>query len=71
MRKMEERLPVDVHFIDSEREVVKGAMILKVNEDNVRLRVDDTIMIINKSEIFKLEMLVPENRLPAADQETN
>lgn len=71
MRKMEERLPVDVHFTDPEREIVKGAMILKVNDDNVRLRVEDTIMIINKSEIFKLEMQVPANRLPAADQETN
>jgi len=68
MRKMEERL-VDVYFVNREREAIKNAMVLKVNVDNVRLRVEDTIMIINKSEIFKLEMPIPKSYLANAEQE--
>lgn len=39
------------------------ARILKVNEDNIRLRIDNKIVILNKGEVLKIEMQIPEKLL--------
>lgn len=61
LRRLKDITPVDIHFIDKERETIVGARILKMNDDNVRARVGDTILILNKSEILKTEMVIPEH----------
>lgn len=63
LRKMKDIVPVDIHFVDKTREPLLGARILKFNDDNVRARVNDTIYIINKSEILMTEMKIPEKLL--------
>ncbi len=55
--------PVDIYFIDKEQEVIREAKILKVTDDNIRIRVADSILIINKSEVLKIEMKIPEKML--------
>ena len=63
MRKIKDIAPVDVHFVDKDREPIRGARILKFNDDNVRIRANDTIYIINKNEILMTEMKIPEKSL--------
>lgn len=63
LRKLEDSEPVTIHFVDKVREPIQNAKILKVNDDNIRARVDDTILILNKSEVFKIEMRIPEKLL--------
>jgi hypothetical protein len=63
LRKVIDIVPVDVHFIDKSRESLKGVRILKVNEDNVRIRIENKILILNKSEVLSIEMPIPEKYL--------
>lgn len=56
-------LPVNIYFIDSKRAILEGVRVLKVNEDNIRLRVENKILILNKSEVSKIEMVLPEEML--------
>lgn len=63
LRKLDDIAPVDIYFIDKEREPIFQVMVLKVNEDNIRIRQADTIVIINKSEVLKIEMKIPESFL--------
>jgi hypothetical protein len=65
LRKYQERVGTDIHFIDSSREPIRDALILKVNEGNIRIRVENKIMILNKDEVFKMEFSIPEEKLPA------
>lgn len=66
MRNMmrRERVDVTVHFVNERRGPLTSAMILKVNEDNIRLRHENSVLIINKNEILKIEIPVPANHLP-------
>lgn len=54
---------VDIYFKDANKEMIKGAVILKYNEDNIRVRLEDKIIILNKNEVFKIEMVISQNRL--------
>lgn len=63
LRKIEEIAPVTIYFIDQIKEPITPARILKVNEDNIRLRVDNKIVILNKNEVLKIEMQIPEKLL--------
>lgn len=64
LRKFNERVGTDIYFIDDSRETIRDALILKVNEDNIRIRVQNKIMILNKSEVFKIEFSIPKEKLP-------
>ncbi|MCK9330995.1 MAG: hypothetical protein M0Q94_14060, partial [Candidatus Cloacimonetes bacterium] len=44
----------DIYFINSEEDPITGCRILKVNDDNVKIRKDNFAMIINKTQIFKI-----------------
>ena len=69
LRRMmkQERVGVDIHFVDRSRKPLKNVIILKVNDDNIRLRHGDTVMIINKDQVLKLEMVVPKKYVPNAN----
>ena len=48
------KLPkVDIHFINS-REPLIGSTLLKINDDNIRLRDGDKVIILNKSQVLKV-----------------
>ena len=61
--KMKDIVPVDLYFIDEIREPLIGIRILKINEDNIRARVGDKIMIINKDTVLRIEHDVPASLL--------
>ncbi len=63
LRKIKDITPVDIYFVDKDREPLIGARVLKFNDDNVRIRVEDTIYIINKNEILMTKMKIPEKSL--------
>lgn len=63
LRKLEDSVPVDIYFTDEEREPIRGAIVLKINDDNIRARTENTILILNKSEVLKIEMKIPEKSL--------
>lgn len=44
----------DIYFIDGKKPI-KDCRVLKVNDDNIRIRKGKFSMIINKSQIFKIE----------------
>jgi MFS family permease len=56
-------VPVDIYFKDSNNETLKGIVIIKYNNDNIKVRLDNKIIIINKSEVLKIEMVIPEENL--------
>jgi hypothetical protein len=51
-----------IYFIGKKKPLT-NVRILKVNEDNVRIRVEDKIIILNKTEVSKIEMVIPEKDL--------
>ena len=57
------RVPVDILFKDSTRTTLKQVIVLKYNKDNIRVRTDEKIIFLNKSEVFSVEMIIPENSL--------
>lgn len=44
----------DIYFVNSEEKPIKECRILKVNDDNVKIRKDNLAMIINKNQILKI-----------------
>jgi len=52
--KKENILIADIYFIDN-RKVVRDCRVIKINEDNMRIRKDGFDEIINKSQIFKIK----------------
>jgi len=52
---------VDV-YVAGQSEPVKQALLLKVNDDNLRLRQDDKIIILNKNKVDKIEMSISQNK---------
>jgi hypothetical protein len=62
-KQVEDTAPVTIYFVDKTRDPVTPARILKVNEDNIRLRVENKIVILNKGEVLKIEMEIPEKLL--------
>jgi hypothetical protein len=64
MRHMDDRVGVDIHFTDQARPPLKGVIVLKVNPDNIRVRDGDTVMILDKNQVFKMEMVIPKKYLP-------
>ena len=63
LRLVNRKSVVDIHFIDVSRGLLKDVMLLKVNEDNIRLRNEDKIIILNKSQVLKIEMKIPKEDL--------
>lgn len=49
---------VDIYFIN-ERPPLHGVLLLKVNVDNIRVRTEDKVMIINKNEVLRIDMPAP------------
>ncbi len=45
----------DIYFANSQTPLT-GATLLKVNDDNIRVRINDKIMILNKSQVEKIEI---------------
>jgi hypothetical protein len=60
LKRVKDRIGVDIHFIDKSREIIRSATILKVNDDNIRVQIDQKVLIINKSEVFKMQMEIPK-----------
>lgn len=50
-------LLANIKFIDSNLPDIKSCRILKVNNDNVRIKTDDGVSVINKSLIFRIDCL--------------
>ncbi|MCK4796368.1 MAG: hypothetical protein KAT05_03245 [Spirochaetes bacterium] len=48
-------LKANIYFINSKNKPIKNCRIIKVNDDNIRIKNGDFIMIINKSQILKIE----------------
>ena len=53
----------DIYFLDKKIKPLLGVSILKINTDNIRLRIDDRIFILNKETVFKIEMKIPDELL--------
>jgi hypothetical protein len=64
MRIMDDRTGVDVYFVDPSLQPMKDVMVLKVNDDNIRIRHDNKIHILNKSQVLRMEQKVPDKYLP-------
>lgn len=45
---------IDIYFIDNTKPI-KSAMLLKFNEDNIRVRFKDSILILNRTQIARIE----------------
>lgn len=54
---------ISIYFTDNKRRTLKDVLLIKVNEDNVRIRANDKIFLVNKSEILKIEIPVDEKFL--------
>jgi hypothetical protein len=63
LRKMENQVPVAVYFVDESRKPLENVLIHKVNNDNIRLRHDDSIVIVNKNQVLKIVMAIPDKDL--------
>lgn len=61
LKPWKDAVPVTIYFIDKEKDPLKKVTILKEKEDSYRIRVDDTIMLLNKNEVSKVEMVIPEH----------
>lgn len=59
----DEIVPVDIYLRNQNNEVLREVIILKYNPDNLRIRKDNKVIILNKDEISKIEMIVPEKYL--------
>jgi|GEM_PF-2177994 hypothetical protein len=61
LKKLKDIVPVDVYFTDEKNEPLQGVRILKINDDNIRIRSNNKTLIINKGEVLKIEMKTPEH----------
>ena len=48
-------IKADIYFIDNSTEPLKGISLLKINPDNIRLEINNKILILNKSIVAKIE----------------
>ncbi|MGC9611034.1 MAG: hypothetical protein ABSE68_02330 [Minisyncoccia bacterium] len=54
------RLPeVDIYFMGSD-EPLRGVLLLKINDDNVRVRDGNKVIVLNKSQIKRMEFILGE-----------
>jgi len=54
----------DIYFINSsKKQPIKKCRVLKVNDDNVRILKNNVAMVINKSQIFKIEEKINKENL--------
>lgn len=63
LRKLNEIAPINIYFTDKDREPICGAQVLKYNDDNIRVRVENKILILNKAEVHTIEMQIPDKLL--------
>lgn len=54
---------VEIYFADPTQKTISNARILKMNEDNIRLRAGNKIIIVNKSLVSRIEMSIPPETL--------
>lgn len=56
------KLPiVTIHFTSTERGPVVNARLLKINEDYVRVRNEDKVLLINKNLVSEIEFVISQN----------
>ena len=58
LKRIEKIAPTLIHFKNQDVDPVEVDRILKINDDNIRARVGDAVVIINKDEVLKVEMKV-------------
>lgn len=63
LNKVKDISPVDVYFLNGNTEPLQGVHVLKINDDNIRIRSEDKIIILNKDQVLKIEMKIPEKHL--------
>lgn len=63
LRKLSEVIPVDIHFTNKDIKPLLGVQVLKYNDDNIRVRMEDKVLILNKSEVHRIEMQIPKRLL--------
>lgn len=63
LRKLNDIAPINIYFNNKDFDPILGAQVLKYNDDNIRIRTEDKILILNKSEVFKIEMKIPDSLL--------
>lgn len=66
--RRDERIGVDIYFIDESKPPLKNMLVLKVNEDNLRVRDGDVVYILNKNQVLKIVQVVPEKHLLVKDK---
>ncbi len=66
LRRMtvDDRVGVDIYFVDNARPPLKNVMVLKINDEIVRVRDGERSILINKDEVFKMELKLPDKYLP-------
>lgn len=56
-------VPVDIYFTDPNKEPLKKVVVLKYNPDNIRIRSENKVIILNRNEFSKIEMVIPKETL--------
>jgi hypothetical protein len=51
-------LEANIYFNDKLKKPIKKCRILKINDDNVRIRKGDKVILFNKNSIFKIETII-------------
>ncbi len=54
---------MNIYFKDVSIEPLISVQVLKINDDNIRIRTEDHIFLLNKNEVLKVEMKIPESFL--------
>ncbi|HMO78142.1 MAG TPA: hypothetical protein PKA42_02520 [Candidatus Paceibacterota bacterium] len=63
LRLIKELPQVNIYFADSNIQPLIGAKLIKVSDDTVRVRSSNTIILLNKNNIQKIEMEIPDSSL--------
>ncbi|MFZ2253342.1 MAG: hypothetical protein WAW13_04210 [Minisyncoccia bacterium] len=54
---------MNIYFKDTSIEPLISVQVLKINDDNIRIRNEDHIFLLNKNEVLKVEMKIAESSL--------
>ncbi len=55
---------VDIHFIDHKKDSLLGVLLIKVTDDSIRVRSGDTIFLVNRNQVLRIEIPVDKKWLP-------
>jgi hypothetical protein len=59
----DERVGIDIYFVDETKPPLTNMLVLKVNDDNIRVRGDGIVYVLNKNQVLKMVQVVPEKHL--------